>query len=214
VTVPSGDVLLKRLERSALVFCVVAAGVALGVRRGHPDVALGILGGGLLIAVSYWAIKGATDSLLRLATRPAPTGPSSSGPHGADSRAAAADHAFSRGPGARAQTGSSTAGVETASDRAADAAATGEDAERNELDGGTEQSRLSAVSAAWILLRLAGRYALLGFLAYAMIARLRLHPVGLLIGVSSAVAAAAAEALRQLSAGVPGPRAGGHPPDG
>jgi hypothetical protein len=47
-----------------------------------------------------------------------------------------------------------------------------------------------------ILLRLAGRYALLGVLAYVMIARLRLHPVGLLIGVSSLVVAASLEAVR------------------
>jgi len=44
--------------------------------------------------------------------------------------------------------------------------------------------------------RLAGRYALLALLAYVMIARLRLHPVGLLVGVSSVVAGASGEALR------------------
>jgi hypothetical protein len=46
--------------------------------------------------------------------------------------------------------------------------------------------------------RLAGRYALLALLAYVMIARLRLHPVGLLAGVSSIVAAASVEAVRLL----------------
>jgi hypothetical protein len=40
-----------------------------------------------------------------------------------------------------------------------------------------------------------------------MIARLRLHPVGLLIGVSSAVFAATVEAIRTLSG--PGRRAAG-----
>jgi hypothetical protein len=40
------------------------------------------------------------------------------------------------------------------------------------------------------------RYALLGLLAYVMISRLRLHPVGLLLGASSLVAAAAVEAAR------------------
>lgn len=46
-----------------------------------------------------------------------------------------------------------------------------------------------------------GRYALLALLAYVMIARLRLHPIGLLAGVSSVAAAAAAEAIRTLARG-------------
>jgi hypothetical protein len=48
------------------------------------------------------------------------------------------------------------------------------------------------------VLRMAGRYALLGFLAYVMIARLRLPPLGLIAGASSVVAAATIEALRFL----------------
>jgi hypothetical protein len=48
-------------------------------------------------------------------------------------------------------------------------------------------------------LKLAGRYALLGFLAYVMIARLRLHPLGLLAGASSVAAAAVVEAARFLA---------------
>jgi ATP synthase I chain len=48
------------------------------------------------------------------------------------------------------------------------------------------------------VLRIAGRYALLGFLAYVMIARLRLPPLGLIAGASSVVAAATAEAIRFL----------------
>src|SRR5690349_16671038 len=39
------------------------------------------------------------------------------------------------------------------------------------------------------VLKLTGRYALLGFAAYVMIARLRLPPLGLLAGASSIVAA-------------------------
>ena len=46
--------------------------------------------------------------------------------------------------------------------------------------------------------KVAGRYALLGFLAYVMIARLRLPPLGLLAGASSIVAAVAVEAVRLL----------------
>ncbi len=40
------------------------------------------------------------------------------------------------------------------------------------------------------------RYALLVLGAYVMIARLRLHPVGLIVGASSVVAAAAIDAMR------------------
>jgi hypothetical protein len=59
---------------------------------------------------------------------------------------------------------------------------------------GADRARL--VRAATI--RLVGRYALLGFLAYVMIARLRLHPLGLLAGASSVAAAAFVEAVRLL----------------
>jgi hypothetical protein len=51
---------------------------------------------------------------------------------------------------------------------------------------------------AWTIVKLAGRYALLAFLAYVMIARLRLHPLGLMAGASLAVAAASVEAVRFL----------------
>jgi hypothetical protein len=47
-----------------------------------------------------------------------------------------------------------------------------------------------------VLAKLIGRYALLALLAYVMIARLRLHPLGLVAGASSVVAAAALEAGR------------------
>src|SRR5262245_36539234 len=49
-----------------------------------------------------------------------------------------------------------------------------------------------------IVLQLAGRYALLALLAYVMIARLRLHPLGLLAGASSVVASVTVEAVRLL----------------
>ena len=55
-----------------------------------------------------------------------------------------------------------------------------------------------AGAAAGLAVKLAGRYALLGLGAYVMIARLRLHPVGLLIGASSLVAGASIEAVRSL----------------
>ncbi len=48
------------------------------------------------------------------------------------------------------------------------------------------------------ILTIMGRYALLGFLAYVMIARLRLPPLGLMAGASSVVAAAMFEAAGLL----------------
>jgi len=57
----------------------------------------------------------------------------------------------------------------------------------------TVDRRRMALGAA---LKLSGRYALLGFLAYVMIARLRLHPIGLLVGATSITAAVFIEAVR------------------
>jgi hypothetical protein len=49
-----------------------------------------------------------------------------------------------------------------------------------------------------LLLKGAGRYGLLALLAYVMIARLRLHPLGLIVGVTALAASATAEAIRGL----------------
>jgi hypothetical protein len=49
------------------------------------------------------------------------------------------------------------------------------------------------------IVSIAGRYALLAVLAYVMIARLRLHPLGLMAGASSVVVAVSAEAVRVLA---------------
>jgi hypothetical protein len=49
------------------------------------------------------------------------------------------------------------------------------------------------------VLKMAGRYALLAFLAYVMIARLRLPPLALIAGVSSLPIAVAIEAARLLT---------------
>ena len=63
--------------------------------------------------------------------------------------------------------------------------------------GPADAQRARAVRGA--VLRFVGRYALLGFLAYVMIARLRLPPLGLLAGASSFAAAAFIEAVRLLA---------------
>jgi hypothetical protein len=117
------DPFLRRLEWTSIVACVAMAAIAIVIARGRLEPAAGVLGGGLLIAVSYRTI------------------------------------------------GSSVAAVAAAQ---------------------------ASARAPWIVVKVAARYALLAFLAYVMIARLRLHPVGLLAGASSVVAAASIEALRLL----------------
>ena len=61
-----------------------------------------------------------------------------------------------------------------------------------------QQARPSAPRVGWIATKVLVRYALLVLLAYVMIARLGLHPLGLLAGASSIVAAASIEAVRLL----------------
>jgi hypothetical protein len=46
------------------------------------------------------------------------------------------------------------------------------------------------------MVKFIGRYALLAVAAYGMLARLRLHPVGMLVGVSAPVVAAAVLVVR------------------
>jgi hypothetical protein len=127
------DPMLRRLERNAVIACLAMAAVALAVRGGRPDVALGVLGGGLLVGASYLAIKASVDRLTaRIVSRP------------------------------------------------------------SDATGGRPGRSGWAFGMALFVLR----YALLGLIAYVMIARLRLHPVGLIVGATSVVAAAAVEAIR------------------
>ena len=66
------------------------------------------------------------------------------------------------------------------------------------IAAGGEDAARARRRFAWTVARVALRYALLAFLAYVMISRLRLHPLGLLAGASSVVAAVSVEALRLL----------------
>jgi hypothetical protein len=166
VSPPAADPLLARLERGALVFTALATAVSVGVRGGRFDVAWGIVGGGLLTLISYWAIRSGIASLVDMLA----------------------------GPGA---VGGTVAHREEASGVADEA---GREAAGDPTGEATVEPvrpplplRARPVMAA---VRFAGRYALLGFLAYVMIARLRLHPVGLLGGVTSFVVAVALEARR------------------
>ena len=123
--------MLRRVERTSMVACAVMAAAALILSSGQASAALGVVGGWLLIAIAYRAIRTGVDAITGTAR----------GPMSADAR----------------------------------------------------QRRLIAA-----LIATAGRYALLAVLAYVMIARLRLHPIGLLAGVSSVVAAVSIEAIRLL----------------
>ncbi len=66
----------------------------------------------------------------------------------------------------------------------------------NEADSPDESSSARGVGIMKPVAKFGVRYALLGFLAYVMIVRLHLHPVGLLVGASSLVMATAIEAIR------------------
>lgn len=144
MTNPSeADPLLRRLERRAFVFCTLAAALALIAETGDPHLALGILGGGALIGISYWAIRSSIDGPMAVAL-----------------------------------------------------AARGEVRAEDQTPGPDPRERQR--QAARHVFRFATRYLVLGVLAYVMLVRLTLHPVGLIIGVSSIVVAAAIEAVQGL----------------
>jgi hypothetical protein len=124
------DPLLRRLERTAWIACLLMALAAFVISRGQWRPVFGVLGGGLLIAVSYRTIVVGVSGLFERVARPA----------------------------------------------------------------GAAGAPLPGVGKTAVLVVF--RYALLALLAYVMIARLRLHPLGLLAGASSVVAAAAVEAFR------------------
>jgi len=117
---------LRRIERDTVVGCVGLATMALLVWPRTVAAAGGVLGGGLLIGLSYWAIRGVVDGVL-------------------------------------------AARVE-----------------------GRSQGRLS-------LVKFFTRHAILALAAYGMMARLRVDPVALLVGVTSLGLAVAVEAVRVLA---------------
>lgn len=119
----SPDPLLQRLRRNTLIACSAIGIVALIVDPDRPAAMLGVLGGGVLVAISYIAVAFTIQTFMPEEGKP------------------------------RRKRG-------------------------------------------FAALLFAGHYALLAFAAYVMIARLRLHPIGLLGGVTSFVVAVALEAGR------------------
>jgi hypothetical protein len=118
---------IERIARNTAITCVVLA-VAFAIWRRNLAGPLGVLGGGVLIGLSFWAIRGAVDRLID----------------------------------ARSQAGS-----------------------------GRKSTSLS-------LVKFFTRYAIVAVAAYGMMVRLRVDPMGLLVGVSSLAVAVAIEAVRDL----------------
>jgi ATP synthase I chain len=131
------DQTLRGVERNAFFICAAMTAAACFVQP-RPAVALGVLGGGFLVGVSYWSLKSSVTALVDV-----------------------------------------LAGVGRGAGQAADGAGPRANMRRE-------------------IVKLTLRYALLGLLAYVMIARLRLHPWGLLAGASSVVAGVSLEAARLL----------------
>jgi hypothetical protein len=119
--------LLRRLERNTLLVLLALTLTLVALRPRQPALALGVVGGGVLVGLAYWAIRGVADALAEGAIR---------GKKRRDSRVFA-------------------------------------------------------------LVKFFTRHAILALAAYGMMTRLELHPIGLLIGVSAPVAAAALEAARR-----------------
>ncbi len=117
---------LVRLERDAVVACLALTVLALVVWPRTLAAAGGVLGGGLLVGLSYWAIRGIVDGLL-----------------------------VARGEGRRPGRG--------------------------------------------LLVKFFTRHAILALAAYGMMARLRVDPVALLVGVTSLGIAVAVEGVRVLT---------------
>jgi hypothetical protein len=122
------DPTLRGVERNALL---VGAALTLGACfvRPWPEVALGVVGGGLLVGFSYWSLKSGVTVMAAAMAR------------------------------------------------------------------GSDAATQPRVNLRRELAKLVLRYALLALLAYVMIARLRLHPWGLLAGASSVVAGVSVQAL-------------------
>lgn len=134
--------MVERIARTAAVVCVVLAAAAALWTRGVLA-PLGVLGGGVLIGLSYWAIKSAVDALT----------PQAAPPEGVPPEAVPTE---------------------------------------------AGQEKRGRKRAGFHLVKIFTRHGMLALAAYVMMVRLRLDPVGLLVGVSSLGIAVAVEVLRDL----------------
>jgi hypothetical protein len=118
---------IDRIARSTAISCVVLA-IGFAIWKRNLAGPLGVIGGGLLIGLSFWAIRGAVDRLIATPSHQE-TGRNSSG---------------------------------------------------------------------FALVKFFTRYGIVAVAAYGMMVRLRVDPMGLLVGVSSLAVAVAIEAVRDL----------------
>ena len=118
--------LLRRLERETLVMVMAVAAVAFVLKPTAPLLALGVVGGGVLVGLAYWGIRSLADVLV----------------------------------------------------------------------AGAIRGEIRSNSRGWALVKFFTRHAILALAGYGMMTRLKLDPVGLLMGVSAPVAAVALEVLR------------------
>jgi hypothetical protein len=120
--------LLRRVKRDTLIVWLALTAALLVWRPRQPQLALGVVGGGVLVGLAYWAIRGVVDGVV--------------------------DRGISR-------------------------------EKRSNLPG-------------FALVKFFTRHAILAVAGYGMMARLELHPVGMLIGVAAPAVAAALEATRTM----------------
>lgn len=118
--------LLRRLERDTIWVLATATVGLVAYRPQEPRLALGVVGGGVLVGLAYWAIRGAADALL----------------------------------------------------------------------AGAKEGQNARKTRVVALVKFFTRHAILALAGYGMMARLDLHPVGMLVGVTAPGIAAALEALR------------------
>jgi len=55
--------LLQRLQRDTVIWLAVMVAAAVAIRPAAPRFALGIAGGGVLMGLAYWAIRGLVDQV-------------------------------------------------------------------------------------------------------------------------------------------------------
>lgn len=174
----AGAVARRLLRRTALLS---GAGAVLAwlVAPGHPRVALGVLGGGVLGALAVWALAGAVRGLgsRRLEDE-----------GGAGGEGARAADAPGRGPVHTGPEWGEGPGIEGAR-LATRGAPDGSRGRAGRVGGGRWAARAA-------LVKFFTRHAILALVAYGMMTRLHLDPVGMIVGVTSVVVAAAMEAAR------------------
>jgi hypothetical protein len=57
--------MIERVARDTAIVCVVMALAALAWMPGRPRVALGVVGGGVLVGLTIWALAGLVNGLVR-----------------------------------------------------------------------------------------------------------------------------------------------------